>query len=117
MVGFFLFVLIVLYSCDHRTDSVGEVTKQEQHLPILLPKLPGRYYYFLGKPIETEGRKQELRSKEKSHELYLEVKSEVERCLAYLKDKRENDPYRSILPRLVYHARHGSESEVPTFEL
>lgn len=100
-----------------RTDSVGEVTKQEQHLPILLPKLPGRYYYFLGKPIETEGRKQELRSKEKSHELYLEVKSEVERCLAYLKDKRENDPYRSILPRLVYHARHGSESEVPTFEL
>lgn len=53
-----LFVLIVFYSCNHRTDSMGEVAKQEQHVPILLPKLPGRYYYFLGKPIETEGTSQ-----------------------------------------------------------
>lgn len=100
-----------------RSDSGGEVSNQDVHLPIILPKLPGRFYYFFGRPIETEGRNQELRSREKAHELYLEVKSEVERCLAYLKEKRENDPYRSILPRLIYQATNGFESEVPTFEV
>ena len=64
-----------------------------------------------------EGRKQELRDREKSHELYLEVKSEVERCMAYLKKKRENDPYRNVLPRLIYQATHGLDCEVPSFEL
>ncbi|KAL1820140.1 hypothetical protein ACET3Z_015009 [Daucus carota] len=100
-----------------RTGSPGEIAKQDLHLPILLPKVPGRFYFLFGKPIETEGRKQELRSKEKSHEVYLEVKSEVENCLAYLKEKRKKDPYRSILARQVYQAIHGSDAEVPTFSL
>lgn len=39
------------------------------------------------------------------------MKSEVENCL---KEKRENDPYRSILGRQVYQAIHGPESVVPT---
>ena len=60
---------------------------------------------------------QELKDREKSQELYLEVKSEVERCLAYLKEKRESDPYRNLLPRLLYQATHGFTSEVPTFEI
>lgn len=63
------------------------------------------------------GRKQELRDKEKSQELYLQVKAEVERCIAYLKEKRESDPYRSIMSRLLYQAIHGFTSEVPTFEI
>jgi hypothetical protein len=25
------------------------------HYPWILPKLPGRFYYYFGKPIETEG--------------------------------------------------------------
>ncbi|KAK2968787.1 hypothetical protein RJ640_028180 [Escallonia rubra] len=100
-----------------RTDSEGEVANQDFYLPAVSPKLPGRFYFFFGKPIETEGRKQELRSRDKAHELYLEVKSEVEKCLAYLKEKRESDPYRSIVSRTVYQATHGFESEVPTFEL
>ena len=62
------------------------------------------------------GRQQELRNRDKAHELYVEVKSEVERCLSYLKEKRRNDPYRSILSRLVYQLTHGPESEIPTFE-
>ena len=70
--------------------------------------------YFI---IFGVGRKQELRSKEKSDEVYLEVKSEVENCLAYLKEKREKDPYRSILARQVYQATHGPDAEVPTFSL
>ncbi|OMO99370.1 Diacylglycerol acyltransferase [Corchorus olitorius] len=100
-----------------RTDANGEVSNQDLHLPGVLPKLPGRFYYYFGKPIETEGRKQELKDKEKSHELYLHVKSEVERCMAYLKEKREEDPYRNIVSRLLYRATHGSTAEVPTFEL
>ncbi|KAK3026747.1 hypothetical protein RJ639_042200 [Escallonia herrerae] len=100
-----------------RTDSEGEVANQDFYLPAVSPKLPGRFYFLFGKPIETEGRKQELRSRDKAHELYLEVKSEVEKCLTYLKEKRESDPYRSIVSRTVYQATHGFESEVPTFEL
>lgn len=57
------------------------------------------------------------RNKEKAHELYLEVKSEVENCLNYLKEKREKDPYRNIGIRLAYQAVHGFECEVPTFEI
>lgn len=67
--------------------------------------------------LHSEGMKQELRDREKSHELYLQVKSEVESCIAYLKENREKDPYRNILPRLLYQAGRGFTSEVPTFEL
>ncbi|CAN4079059.1 unnamed protein product [Withania somnifera] len=100
-----------------RNDTEGEVSNQDVHLPIILPKVPGRFYFYFGKPIETEGRKEELKSREKAHELYLEVKSEVERCIDYLKEKRENDPYRNIMTRVRYQARHGFNSEVPTFDL
>ncbi|KAM6549520.1 hypothetical protein CsatB_021196 [Cannabis sativa] len=100
-----------------RNDATGEVANQPVHLPGILPKIPGRFYYYFGKPIETEGRKKELKDREKSHELYLHVKSEVERCIGYLKEKREKDPYRNLLPRLVYQATHGFTTEVPTFEI
>ncbi|TKY63009.1 Acyltransferase protein [Spatholobus suberectus] len=100
-----------------RSDAGGEVANQPMHLPLILPKVPGRLYYYFGKPLETEGKKEELRDKQKSHEFYLQVKSEVERCIAYLKVKRESDPYRGIGPRLLYQATHGFESEVPTFEI
>lgn len=64
------------------------------------------------------GRKEELqRSREKAQEVYMEVKSEVNKCIAYLKEKREQDPYRSLLARLLYQATHGFHSQVPTFQL
>ena len=63
------------------------------------------------------GKEQELRDKEKAQEFYLQVKSEVEQCIAYLKVKRESDPYRHLLPRMMYQASHGLSSEVPTFDL
>ncbi|XP_052196570.1 phytyl ester synthase 2, chloroplastic-like isoform X2 [Diospyros lotus] len=100
-----------------RADINGEVANQDVHLPVILPKLPGRFYYYFGRPIETKGRKKELRDREKAHELYLEVKSDVEKCIGFLKEKREGDPYRHILPRLIFQAMHGFDSEVPTFEL
>lgn len=100
-----------------RTDSTGEVGNQPLHIPGVMPKLPGRLYYLFGRPIETKGRKEELRDRDRAQNLYLHVKAEVESCIAYLKEKREKDPYRNIISRLVYQATHGFDKEVPTFEL
>lgn len=69
------------------------------------------FYYI------SEGRKQELRDKGKAHELYLHVQDEIEKNIAFLKEKREKDPYRSVLSRLAYQAAHGVTSEIPTFEI
>ncbi|KAF5961518.1 hypothetical protein HYC85_002727 [Camellia sinensis] len=38
-----------------RTDDDGELDNQDPHLPLILTKLPGRFYNLFGKPIETEG--------------------------------------------------------------
>ncbi|WVZ65518.1 hypothetical protein U9M48_014867 [Paspalum notatum var. saurae] len=99
-----------------RTDSMGTLKDQGLHPMVLAPKMPGRFYFVLGKPIETRGREKELRDREEAQRLYLQVKSEVESCISYLKEKREKDPYRSILPRFLYQAVHGPHAEIPTFE-
>ncbi|KAK1423226.1 hypothetical protein QVD17_18523 [Tagetes erecta] len=100
-----------------RTD-VGGFAKPDMHVPGLLPKVPGRYYYLFGKPIETQGRKHELRNREKAEEAYAHVKCEVEKCLAYLLKRRQDDPYRSIIARFMYQATHdGFDSRVPTFHI
>ncbi|KAL6846791.1 hypothetical protein ACP4OV_024239 [Aristida adscensionis] len=99
-----------------RTDSTGDLKNQGIHPVVVTPKVPGRFYFVFGKPIETRGREKELKDKDKAQRLYLEVKSEVENCINYLKEKREVGPYRSIVPRLLYQAVHGPNAEVPTFE-
>ncbi|KAJ6298845.1 hypothetical protein OIU76_019912 [Salix suchowensis] len=85
-----------------RTGLNSEVN-QDIHSPVVLPKFPGMMC--------------ELRDKDNAHELYIQVKSEVEKCLAFLQEKRESDPFRNILARLAYQSTHGFDSEVPTFEL
>jgi hypothetical protein len=45
-------ITVILY---YRTDTNGEVANQGIHLPGILPKFPGRFYFYFGKPIETEG--------------------------------------------------------------
>ncbi|KAL8137560.1 hypothetical protein V2J09_003561 [Rumex salicifolius] len=99
-----------------RTDMTGEVANQEVYLPGIVPKLPGRIYYLMGKPIDTQGRKEELKDRDKAQELYLEVKSEVQTCLEYLRANRQRDPYRSILSRTLYQATNGFTSQVPSFD-
>ncbi|KAL9393263.1 hypothetical protein Peur_012548 [Populus x canadensis] len=100
-----------------RDRSKGEVANQELYLPGLLPKLPGRFYFLFGKPIATKGRKEEiLEDRENAKQLYLHIKSEVEGCIAYLLKKREEDPYRNIVDRTVYHALHSPLHEVPAFD-
>lgn len=99
-----------------RTDSTGEIKNQGLHPVVVTPKVPGRFYFIFGKPVETKGREKELRDKENAQLLYLHVKSEVASCIKYLKEKREEDPYRSIVPRILYQAVHGLNAEIPTFE-
>lgn len=83
--------------------------------PGAVPKITGRFYYRFGKPIPTRGRQDVLTDRRAATELYFDVKSEVEGIIAYLLEKREEDRYRSILPRLLYRAVRGSKTEVPAF--
>ncbi|XP_042373225.1 acyltransferase-like protein At1g54570, chloroplastic isoform X3 [Zingiber officinale] len=98
-----------------RINADGEVSEQPMYLPGFLPKLPGRLYYHFGKPIETRGL-DILKNKKDANALYLCIKSEIEGSISYLKQKREGDPYRSIVRRILYQASFGSSVEVPTFE-
>ncbi|KAJ6918397.1 acyltransferase-like protein [Populus alba x Populus x berolinensis] len=99
-----------------RDENQGEVANQALYIPGLLPKVPGRFYFLFGKPIETKGKGEILEDREKANQLYLHVKSEVESCLAYLLKKREDDPYRSIIDRTVYRALRSPSNEVPAFD-
>ncbi|XP_062143471.1 phytyl ester synthase 1, chloroplastic isoform X1 [Alnus glutinosa] len=99
-----------------RDESSGEVGSQRLFMPGLLPKIPGRFYYLFGKPIETKGREEILKDKVVAKELYLQVKSEVESSTAFLLKKRKEDPYRSVIDRTLYKALHAPSHEVPTFK-
>ncbi|KAF6988968.1 hypothetical protein CFC21_006379 [Triticum aestivum] len=98
-------------------DSVkGEEGNQDMHIPAIVPKVPGRFYYLFGKPIKMEGMNNVLTDRESANKVYLHIKSEVENAMAYLQRKREEDPYRSIAQRAVYQATQGVSAQVPTFE-
>ncbi|KAM0992229.1 hypothetical protein ACFX13_010675 [Malus domestica] len=99
-----------------RDESNGEVANVQLFFPGVVPKIPGRYYYLFGKPIETKGKKEILQDKENANELYLQIQSDVENSLAYLIKKREEDPYRNIFDRTAYRVMYSSVEEVPTFE-
>ncbi|KAL0745834.1 PREDICTED: acyltransferase-like protein At3g26840, chloroplastic isoform X2 [Brassica oleracea var. oleracea] len=96
-----------------RGSVEGEEGNQDFHMPGVIPKCPGRYYYYFGKEIETG--EEELRDREKAKVVYAEVRKEVERCIEFVKQRREEDPYRPLLPRLHYHLKHGLLTQVPTF--
>ncbi|XP_043709201.1 acyltransferase-like protein At1g54570, chloroplastic isoform X2 [Telopea speciosissima] len=98
-----------------RTDAIGEVANEELYYPGILPKLPGRFYYLFGKPIETKGRMDVLKERENANVLYLQVRSEIESMISYLIKKREEDPYRGLIERTVYRAISAPVDEIPTF--
>ncbi|KAI3408237.1 uncharacterized protein J3R85_020411 [Psidium guajava] len=99
-----------------REGMSGEDANETPFVPGILPRIPGRFYYLFGKPIETRGRYESLKDRETANELYLQVKSGVESCITYLLKKREEDPYRSILDRTVHRALHSPLHEIPAFE-
>ncbi|SPT20204.1 unnamed protein product [Triticum aestivum] len=99
-----------------RDTVIGEDGNQVLHLPVVLPKIPGRLYFLFGKPIETKGMDNLLMDKKLANDLYLHTKSEVGNLVSYLKRKREEDPYRSIMRRTLYRAIWGASAQVPTFK-
>lgn len=42
--------------CTYRIDAEGEIGKQFFYCPVALPRLPGRFYFFFGEPISTQGK-------------------------------------------------------------
>jgi len=99
-----------------RNETSGEVSNQKMYIPFIVPKPPGRFYFLFGKPIPTTGRKDELRDKANAHNLYLQIKREVEGAISYLLQKREKDPYRHFLPRFLYEAVSRFTHQMPTFD-
>lgn len=99
-----------------RAGKSGEVANQALYLPGIVPKIPGRFYYLFGKPIQMQGRQEALKDREKAREIYLEIKSEVETNMSYLLKKRGEDPYRGIIDRTIYRAFRAPMDQVPTFD-
>ncbi|KAI7724471.1 hypothetical protein M8C21_009259 [Ambrosia artemisiifolia] len=100
-----------------RQDEEGEVANQQLHLPLVIPKIPGRFYYLFGKPITTKGLEKILNDKENSQALYAQVKRMVETNIAYLIKKRNEDPYRGIVKRALFQAKTNTPwDKVPTFD-
>ncbi|GKD52765.1 hypothetical protein Tco_1281741, partial [Tanacetum coccineum] len=94
----------------------GGIAEQPLHFPIFMPKLPGRLYYMFGKPIRTEGKVNMLNDKDYLKELYSQIKCDVESNMAYLLDKREEDPYRGLVKRFLWLKAYGSLDNIPSFE-
>ncbi|KAL3728162.1 hypothetical protein ACJRO7_032850 [Eucalyptus globulus] len=63
-------------------------------------RIPGRLYYLFGKLIKTSGRYESLADRENANELYLQVKSGIESCIAYFLKKQEEDPHQIYLIEL-----------------
>lgn len=99
-----------------RTEKGGEVSNEDFFVPGFYPKIPGRFYFLFGKPIETKGKEDMLKDEDYRKSFYLQIKSEVENAMAYLTKKREEDPYRGILERTVYRAVSAPVDNVPSFE-
>lgn len=94
----------------------GQVAEQLFYVPGFYPKVPGRVYFLFGKAVETKGREELMKDKTKVKECYQQLKGEVERSMEYLLKKRDEDPYRNLLDRLVYRAM-SAPVHAPTFDL
>ena len=83
--------------------------------PISVPKVPGRYYFLFGAPIETSA--VSASDKEACEALYASVKAELEASLSYLLEKRDEDPWEAALPRAAVEATWSWDRQAPTFKL
>lgn len=97
----------------------GDVANQDSFVPGVFPKLPGRFYFLFGKPIETKGREELLKDSAGAKQFYLQIKSEVETNIEYLINKREEDPYRHIFHRFMHRllsTKNAPLHHTPTFD-
>nr|XP_043628515.1 acyltransferase-like protein At1g54570, chloroplastic [Erigeron canadensis] len=100
-----------------REGMGGEIANQPFHLPIFLPKIPGRLYFMFGKPILTKGKEKMSNDEDYLQELYSQIRYDVENNIAYLLKMREQDPYRGNVERIIWKIFHyGNSHKVPSFE-
>jgi pimeloyl-ACP methyl ester carboxylesterase len=86
--------------------------------PLALPKLPpNRMYFLFGRPIETSA--EMVKDRDRTNEVYSQVKESVESGIAYLLEKRTSDPYGDFRKRMVYENQPFTTKhrKAPTFEL
>ena len=74
-----------------------------------------RFYFLIGNPISTEGVDPDDR--EACVQLHACAKMEVEAGIAYLLERRREDPYDALLPRALVEASWDFERQVPSFPL
>ncbi|XP_076948945.1 phytyl ester synthase 1, chloroplastic-like [Bidens hawaiensis] len=99
-----------------REGVQGEVAEQQFHIPVVLPKPHGRLYLKFGKPIRTKGKEHMLDDDDYMQELYLQIRCDVEKNIAYLLKKREDDPYRGTFERYLWQMKNGWLNQIPSFE-
>lgn len=93
-------------------DNVKKVREDETLVfPLTRPRAINRLYFKLGKPIRTS--KDVVNDKEKCEEIYQEAKRGVEEGISYLKKNRLQDPYRDLIPRVLYE--QNTSKKAPTF--
>lgn len=83
--------------------------------PIVAPRLPpSRLYFMFMKPIKTS--KTDLEDRQRSEEVYRQVKASVQDGLRYLKTRRQKDPYKDFGTRVMYETLRPGQ-QAPTFDL
>lgn len=92
------------------TMDAGNESFTQQAL--LAPLPPPRHYFVFRKPISTSPDMAADRAG--CQDLYQHIKCEVEDGMGYLLRKRESDPYRELLPRLLFEAASGKQA--PAFK-
>ncbi|PNH10061.1 hypothetical protein TSOC_003256 [Tetrabaena socialis] len=88
--------------------------------PLIAPAVPSRFYYLFGRPIRTSPAMAKDRAAcDQVGAVYQAVRADVEDGISYLLRKRETDPHRDFLPRLLYESNppFGPRRQAPTFKL
>ncbi|XP_071730601.1 phytyl ester synthase 1, chloroplastic-like [Rutidosis leptorrhynchoides] len=99
-----------------REGMEGELADQQFHIPLFKFKIPGRLYFKFGKPIRTKGMEHMSTNEDFCQKLYSQIKCDVEKNVAYLLEKREEDPCRGVVERILWQLVYGFEDQVPSFE-
>eukprot|EP00798_Chlamydomonas_sp_ICE-L_P020293 gene20293-27050_t len=93
--------------------NAGKIEEENWVMPFVTFNQPARFYYKFQKPVETD--QSMLKDKDAAQAAYMGIKAQVEGGLAYLLEKREEDPYKDLAARLLYEATRGEQA--PTFEI
>lgn len=81
--------------------------------PILVPRTPQRFYFRFMAPMDVAD--VDLNDESHVNSIYQDVYGEVGAGIDYLLEKRETDPFKELLPRLLYE--NATSQQAPTFDM